>query len=104
MHQFGPYISLRLYEKFDKNNAEQKDRHRNLYESMSHIMKGIIEERNYYQWRDVYLGYRGNNKESSIIHINLRDMLMNWAKTKTGLIENIHYITNEFWRKMDEIM
>ena len=100
----GPYISLRLYENFDKNNAIQKDRHRNLYEYMSKIMKGIIEEGNYYQWREVYPGYRGNYKESSIIHIKLRDKLMNWSETKAELIEGIHQITYEFLGKMDEII
>ena len=82
----------------------KKDRHRNLYEYMSKIMKGIIEEGNYYQWREVYPGYRGNYKESSIIHIKLRDKLMNWSETKAELIEGIHQITYEFLGKMDEII
>ena len=68
------------------------------------IMKGIIEEGNYYQWKDVYPGYRGNYKESSIIQIKLRDKLMNWSETKAELIEGIHQITYEFLGKMDEII
>ena len=64
-----PYISLRLYEDFDKNNIAQKERHRKLYEVMFEAMKAIIGDDLGYKWCDVYPEYRGNYKESSIIHI-----------------------------------
>lgn len=98
----GPYISLRLYENFDKNNVVQKGRHRNLYEVMSKIMKSIIEEGKYYNWTDIYPGYRGNYKESSIIHIQLKDNLMHWTEEKAGVITKIRQITEEFWDRKDE--
>lgn len=92
----GPYISLRLYEDFDKNNATKKDRHRDLYERMSRIMKGIIEEGSCYRWSDVYPGYCGNYKEPSIIHIKLQERLMHWAEEKERVLKEICRITNEF--------
>lgn len=96
----GPYISLRLYENFDKNNVAQKNRHRDLYEAMSRTMKSIIEEGNCYQWGDVYPGYRGNYKESSIIHIKLNDKLMHWSEAKAGLIDEIHQITKKLLERL----
>lgn len=100
----GPYISLRLYENFDKNNIAQKERHRKLYEIMSEAMKAIIEDDFGYKWCDVYPGYRGNYKESSIIHIKLKDKLMNWSESKERLIDEIHNITEKMNEKMDEFL
>lgn len=99
-----PYISLRLYENFEKNNIIQKERHRKLYEVMSEAMKAIIEDDFGYKWCDVYPGYRGNYKESSIIHIKLKDKLMSWSESREKLIKDIHYITEKMNEKMDEFV
>lgn len=99
-----PYISLRLYEDFDKNNIAQKERHRKLYEVMFEAMKAIIGDDLGYKWCDVYPEYRGNYKESSIIHIKLKDKLMNWSESREKLIKDIHYITEKMNEKLDEFV
>lgn len=71
---------------------------------MSEAMKAIIEDDFGYKWCDVYPGYRGNYKESSIIHIKLKDKLMSWLESRERLIDEIHYITEKMNEKMDEFV
>lgn len=100
----GPYISLRFYEDFDKKDAVKKERHKNLYEAMSSTMKDIIDVDSDYVWNDIYPGYRGNYKESSLIHIKLKDKLMNWSESKAGLIAELNKITRIFCGQLDNLV
>lgn len=97
----GPYISLRLYEDFCTKNEELKTRHRNLYEIMSGKVKELIDTGLEFTWEEVYPGYKGNYKESSLIHIKLADKLLNWQGEKDKLIRAVKSLTEDFLNVVD---
>lgn len=97
----GPYISLRLYEDFCTKNEELKTRHRNLYEIMLGKVKELIDTGLEFTWEEVYPGYKGNYKESSLIHIKLADKLLNWQGEKDKLIRAVKSLTEDFLNVVD---
>ena len=95
---YGPYISFRLYENFDKSNESKKERHRNYYSRLCEISKQAIENVKSpldISWTDVKTGYSGNYKESAIFTIALKDYLEDWNAKKTLLAEYVRNITKE---------
>lgn len=99
----GPYISLRLYEDFDKSNEEKKSRHRSLYDAMSETIKRVIEKGSEFKWNEVYPGYRGNYKESSLIHIRLKNKLLDWQNEKEKFISCLNELTQIFVEESSKI-
>lgn len=98
----GPYISLRLYEDFD-NTEENKNRHKALYEKISEIVKDIISKTTDYEWTEVYPGYRGNYKESALVHFNLKEKLLSWDEEKDKFIRDVNEITNALIDAIDRL-
>lgn len=101
----GPFISLRFYEKLDKNDDAKIERHRNLYESMSATLKEIVTENSdkffFKEWKDIYPGYRGNYRESSLIHLNIKEKLESWSDEKEKVIQSIRELTRLFCEKLE---
>lgn len=96
----GPYISLRFYEDFDKNDAARKERHRRTYVEMKGEIRGIVEghpDLFYFVWdRSVDPGNCGGYKESALIHLNLKDKLENWSAEGEGVIRSVRELTRLF--------
>lgn len=99
----GPYISLRLYEWFDKSNEEKKSRHRRLYETMSGMIRRAIDNSSEFVWEEVYPGYRVNYKESSLIHIKLKDKLLSWQNEKEKFKSCLNELTKVFVEESSNI-
>lgn len=99
----GPYLSLRLYDWFEKNNESKKKRHTELYDDciansakIFENLKSSIELR----WDDVKEGYRGNYVESSLFAIKLADYLQSWDTKGESLIKDVNVITNAFLKEI----
>jgi hypothetical protein len=102
----GPYISLRFYEDFNKKDEQRKVRHRDLYDRLSGILSHIVtenRERLNFEWDDLYPGYRGNYKESSLIHFKLKDKLREWDKSGEKVCGAIRELTELFLAHIAEI-
>ena len=70
----GPYLSFRFYEVFDKCDESKKDRHKNHYDNLLNMTKGIVdslEEAFGVSWNSVTNEYTGNYNESALITIEL---------------------------------
>lgn len=97
----GPYISLRLYYNYNKHNIKNKSRHQNLYESISKMIEDIVDAEFDFSLNDVYPGYRGNYKESSLFHIKLKDKLLDWDKYRDSVISDITKFSTLFCEKIE---
>ena len=103
--KYGPYLSLRLYEKMDKKDTAQMDRHRMIYDTMSDAMRSILEENKFCAWRDVKPAkYKGNCRESEIIHIQLVDKLKECEDSRRNWMDGVRQISDEFLAKIKEIV
>ncbi len=95
----GPYLSLRLYDWFDKKNESNKNRHVEIYDIYVKNSKNVFEklkDKIDLCWDDVKEGYRGNYVEVSLFTINLTDYLQNWDEKGEKLIKDVNIITESF--------
>lgn len=99
----GPYLSLRLYEGYDKNDMCQKSFHLKTYDVMSTVVKYFIESGSIFDWKDVYPEFRGNYKESSLLHIKLKNVIQNWKIEENSFVKEIKYITKKFSTEIQTI-
>jgi len=96
-NQHGPFIALRMYNKYDKENNEKKEKHINEYRNHKNIIKSIIDKNEYFKWEDIeYKKNTENRYDAAFIIIYLKDKLKNWEKEKDEFINNIRRITDEF--------
>ena len=99
----GPYLSLRLYDIYDKKKPETQKRHIDIYERSIDICKAIFDKNKNQlslKWEEVKEGYRGNYVEASLLSIKLEKYLLNWNDKGESLKADVNLITKEF---IDEI-
>lgn len=103
----GPYISLRFYEDFEKNDEAKRARHRSMYTRMSKAVREIVEHHPdlfYFTWgKEVDPGFCGNYKESSLIHLKLDNKLKNWNSEGDSVIQAVRELTQLFCNEMLKI-
>lgn len=99
----GPFLELKMYNKYDKRSEEQKNLHILKYRKYKDIIKDIIISNNIFEF-DVISTKR--NSEScfnpTFIHISLEPIFNSW-KTKedeTVFINKIQTITTKFINKV----
>lgn len=100
----GPYLSLRLYDWFDKKDEAKKKRHIELYDLCIDKSKKVFENLQSsieLCWDDVKEGYRGNYVESSLFAIKLSDYLLNWDTKGESLIKDVNAITTAFLKEIN---
>lgn len=94
----GPYISLRFYEKFQKSDEAQKERHAHAYEIFrenaqeflaAHSKLGLC-------WDDVKGRNTKSRYESTILTICLNEVLMKWENKADTVKRQILAITEYF--------
>lgn len=103
--QHGPYISLRLYEKLNKNNPDAVADHENLYKNIKDELKKIVDNSGYiFKWEEIKSGNTGRYKESSIISIGLEKYLRAWDKLGSKLVKDIKDLTEQFIIATDNII
>ena len=97
----GPYLSLRFYEKFAKNDQEKKERHIQAYTALRQAVEQMLNERQELalDWDSVKGGYTGGYYESRILTINLFDVLRDWKQKKDLLALQVNTIT-DFYLKL----
>ncbi len=98
----GPYLSLRLYDWFDKKNESNKKRHSDLYDICINKSKEVFDNISSKElcWDKVKEGYRGNYVEASLFAIKLADYLQNWDSKGESLIKDVNEITDSFLKKI----
>ncbi len=92
----GPYLSLRLYDWFDKQDKSAANRHVELYEKYIQLCEKVISDLDgkiNISWNDVKDGYRGNYFESSLLTFHLRGYIENWPEKHDALINDVNSIT-----------
>ena len=87
----GPYLSLRYYNPYDKDNDEERRKHTNEYQIYYEYAKEACGENEYCK-----LGKKENYFEATLLHIHISDVLANWSKEKEGFINIIRSITDKF--------
>lgn len=70
---------------------------------MSETIRKVIEQGSEFKWNEVYPGYRGNYKESSLIHIRLKDKLLDWQNEKEKFISCLNELTKFFVEESSKI-
>ena len=94
----GPYISLRLYDWYDKKDEIIKKTHNKLYDYCMNISKNVfaeLKETISLSWDDVQDGNNGNYYEASLFTIKLIEYLEKWDSKGNQLINDINAITNK---------
>jgi len=78
----GPYLSLRFYEWFTKTDETEQKRHIAQYQILRKKAADFLAAHKELglHWDDVKGGYTGGYYESTILSINLRDVLYHWTK------------------------
>lgn len=98
-NKYGPYMSLRFYEKFNKKLEKSKKRHQEKYNDLRRQAEELLNTRTDLDlsWEDVK-GSRdtGSNFESTILSINLKDSLKQWDNKKDLVQKQILTITDCF--------
>lgn len=102
----GPYLSLRLYEKFDKKDEKIRSRHVETYNTLRKLAKSIVESEKFcFKWNDIEDGSKGNYYESSLLRIGLSQYLDNWSEeTSQGLITSVRRLTDCFIEKQQNLI
>lgn len=96
----GPYLSLRFYDKFAKNNRAEKERHIQTYTALRQAAAHILKERPELalDWDTVKGGYTGGYYESRILTINLKNVLRDWKQNKDLFKLQVNAITDSFMK------
>lgn len=87
----GPYLSLRYYNKYDKKNEDEHNKHIMEYKRYSECAKKACSAKEYCK-----VGKQENYFEATLLHIHLKDILAEWDKNKDGFIREIREITDNF--------
>lgn len=103
----GPYLSLRYYNKYDKNNVVEHNKHTTEYlkyyeyiqKTVASICQNKEEEKKYYEFKK-----NEDFFEATLLHIHIEDILTKWDINKIEFIEKIRYITNEFINNVKPIL
>ena len=101
----GAYLSLRFYEKFNKNDEDKLTRHAKMYQkyltkcnNIVNELQGIID----LCWTDIENGNKGNCYESSLLTIQLSKYLEKWNTKGENLIRDVNLITDEFLKTIND--
>lgn len=95
----GPYISLRFYDNYSKNNEKEKEEHISQFKHHREQIRRIFEKdtlSELWNWEEVNPGKTENYKEATLLHLHIQDVLQNWNKQRESFISRIVGITNEF--------
>lgn len=101
----GPYLSLRLYDWYEKKDEKNKSIHNDLYEHCKGICSESFNElkgRIVLTWSEVQDGYNGNYYEASLFTVNLSEYLDEWALKGHQLIKDINELTDKIVYKLSK--
>lgn len=87
----GPYLSLRYYDWYDKKNEEKREKHITEYQRYFESAEKACEVKEFCK-----VGKQENYFEATLIHIHIKDILMEWDKNKDSFIKEIRRITDKF--------
>lgn len=93
----GPYISLRFYNKHDKNSQEEHDKHVKEYDKYSGIVKSVLDNNMFcFSGEKVLPGYRGNYMEASLLSWSVKNELDSWDTYNDKVIDAVRRFTEIF--------
>lgn len=89
----GPYLSLRYYNWYDKNNVEEREKHKTEYQRYFGCAKEVTKNK-----QDEYCKFRNkeNCTEATLLHIHIEDILTHWDDKGQAFIEEMRKITDDF--------
>lgn len=92
----GPYISLRLYDSYDKKDEQEKKEHLETYEKMKAAAKAAVGALKCpdMTWESVDPGNKGRYYEADVLHVKLDDYL--YSGTMDDLIKHVHNLDRLF--------
>jgi len=98
---YGPYLSLRFYEWFNKKDNLKLVRHEEAYKKLLNLAKEIVETENFcFSWNKIEEGFRGRYKESSLLRIGLNSYLDNWQESSQTFIDSVRRLNDRFIEKL----
>ncbi len=94
----GPYLSLRYYERFHKDNEHERTRHIQTYEALRQQAQSLIAAQPELEldWNAVKGAYTGGFYESTILSICLKDPLLDWKNKQKTVKRQALAITDAF--------
>ncbi len=94
----GPYLSLRYYERFHKDNEHERTRHTQTYEALRQQAQSLIAAHPELglDWDTVKGGYTGGYYESTVLSICLKDSLLDWKNAQKTVQKQAIAITDAF--------
>ena len=95
----GPYISLRLYEWFEKNDQGKKTRHTNAYTAFRQETERLLTGHPEIglDWDEVKGGYTGGYYESTLLTIYLAEPLKDWTNVADTFKAQVLAVTDHFY-------
>jgi len=89
----GPYLSLRYYNPYDKDNDEKREKHKTEYQRYFECAKEVTKNK-----QNEYCKFRNkeNCTEATLLHIHIKDILTHWDDKGKAFIEEMREITDDF--------
>ena len=94
----GPYLSLRVYDDFDKKDEERKKLHKEVYLKLVDLSKRVFQdcaEDIVFSWDEVKDGYKGGYKESSLFTIHTNGYLEKWSSSGEDFIKSVRLLNDK---------
>lgn len=94
----GPYISLRLYEWFEKGDQDKKSRHARAYTLFRKETEKLLTSHPEIglDWNEVKGGYTGGYYESTLLTIYLTEPLKDWPNKADTIKSQVLAVTDHF--------
>lgn len=95
----GPYLSLRFYDDYNKNDEEEKKEHIEMYGKECSKLETVLGKikKNLSRPELYTISQAGEkNNEVKLLHIGLVDILKNWNDCGDKFVKDVNMITDEF--------
>ena len=96
----GPYLSLRFYDDYNKNDEEEKKEHIEMYEKECSKLETVLRKiKKNLSEPDVYrISSNGREQKNEVefLHVGLVDVLKNWNDCGDKFVKDVNMITDEF--------
>ena len=98
----GPYISLRFYDKYNKNDEYEKATHLDEYERLRCIINNVIDAGKFsFEKSEVIPGFRGNYYEAEIFCWHIEGILNDWENKGNDFVHDLDLFSNEFVKQVN---